>query len=153
MKRFRFRLEKILRYKIQVEERKKQILSERNNEVRFETTHLEGLNNRNASYRDRYSSLFKGRLNILGLGLSYRYLEKLYRDIIRQKEKVRKSEEKADHARKQLRAAMRDRKKYEKLKERRKLDYEYEAGREEQKELDGIASRPAVKISSMDIAP
>ncbi|UCC80865.1 MAG: flagellar export protein FliJ [Candidatus Zixiibacteriota bacterium] len=153
MKRFRFRLEKILRYKIQVEERKKQILSERNNELRIEKTHLEGLNNRNASYRDRYSSLFRGKLNIPGLGFSYRYLEKLYRDIINQKDKVRKSEEKSDQARKQLRVAMRDRKKYEKLKQRRRREYEYEAGREEQKELDEIASRPAVKISSMDIAP
>lgn len=151
MKRFRFRLERILRYKIQVEERKKQVLSARNNEVRLEKNHLEGLNDRNVSYRNRYSSLFRGKLNILGLRLSQRYLDKLYHDIINQKDKVRKSEEKAEQARKQLRTAMCNRKKYERLKEKRKLEYEYEAGRHEQKELDEIASRPAAISSSMEI--
>jgi len=152
LKRFRFRLEKILRYKNQVEERKKQILSERNNELKIEKTHLNGLIDRNASYRDRYSSLFMGKLNILVLMFSRRYLDKLYRDITKQKDRVKKSEDKVDDAKHRLHAAMRDRKKYEKLKERRRLEYEYESGRAEQKELDEIASRPRTQIS-MDIAP
>lgn len=83
---------------------------------------------------------------------SRRYLDKLYRDIAKQKDRVKKSKNKVDDAKHQLHAAMRDRKKYEKLKERRRLEYEYETGREDQKELDEIASRPRTQIS-MDIAP
>ena len=93
-----------------------------------------------------------GKLNILVLMFSRRYLDKLYRDITKQKDRVKKSEDKVDDAKHRLHAAMRDRKKYEKLKERRRLEYEYESGRAEQKELDEIASRPRTQIS-MDIAP
>ena len=40
MKRFRFRLAKILNYKSQIEDRKKQILTERNNELNAEKGRL-----------------------------------------------------------------------------------------------------------------
>ena len=151
MKRFRFRLEKILRYKNQIENRKKQILSERNNELNNETISLNRLFERNNSYQAKYESLFKGRLNILRLMLSRRHLDKLYQDIGKQREVVKKSEKKVNEAKLQLQAAMRDRKKYERLKEKRRLEYDYEAGREERKELDEIASRSRSKLS-MDIA-
>ena len=152
MNRFKFRLEKILRYKNQVEEGKKQILSERNNELKIEKNRLNGLIDRNNSYRSRYSSLFRGKLNILVLMLSRRHLDRLHREIAEQKDIVNESEKKVDEAKLRLQAAMRDRKKYEKLKERRRLEYEYEAGRAEQKELDEIASRPGARIS-MDVPP
>jgi flagellar FliJ protein len=152
LKRFRFRLEKILRYKNQIENRKKQILSERNNELNNEKASLDRLFERNNSYQARYGSLFRGKLNILGLMFSRRYLDKLYQDIGQQRQVVKKSEKKVNEAKLQLQAAMRDRKKYEKLKERKKLDYDYEAGREERKELDEIASKAGPKLS-MDTAP
>ena len=152
MKRFKFRLEKILRYKNQIEDRKKQFLSERNNELNIEEANLNRLFDRNTSYQNRYRSLFKGKLNILGLMFSRRHLDKLYQDIVNQKDIVNKTEKKVDEAKLQLQAAMRDRKKYDMLKEKRKFVYEYEAGREERKEFDEIASRSKAKLS-MDIAP
>jgi len=152
LKRFKFRLEKILRYKNQIEDRKKQFLSERSNELNIEEANLNRLFDRNTSYQNRYRSLFKGKLNILGLMFSRRYLDKLYQDIVNQKDIVNKTEKKVDEAKLQLQAAMRDRKKYDRLKEKRKFKYEYEAGREEGKEFDEIASRSRAKLS-MDIAP
>ena len=153
MKRFNFRLEKILRYKNQVEERKKQILSERNNELNMEMASLSALKVRNASYRIKYSSLFRGKMNILRLRLSRDYLDKLNRDIIKQTGRVRESEQRVDKAKRQLQKAMRDRKKYEKLKERRKSEYDYEYNRQEQKDLDEIGSRQKFRMTSTGTAP
>jgi flagellar FliJ protein len=146
VKPFSFRLEKVLRYKIQIEDRKKQILLERNNELNVERTRLDRLSAQCSLYQNRYSSLFKGRLNILGLLFSRRHLDKLDRDIVIQKNRVEKSEKKVEKAKADLQNAMRDRKKYEKLKERRKLEHEYEAGRSEQKELDEFGLRLKDKV-------
>jgi len=152
LKQFRFRLEKILKYKNQVEDRKKQFLSERNHLLNMEINHLNRLSDRCVSYQDRYFSLFKGKMNIFRLLATRRYLDKLTDEISRQKNKVRESQKRVDRAKIDLQAAMRDRKKYDKLKEKRKKEYDYEAGRDERKEFDEIGSRPKTR-TPMDIAP
>ena len=150
MKRFRFRLEKILRYKTQIEDRKKQVLTERTNELNIEKSRLHKIENSISLYGNRYSSLFKGRLNIRGLQHSRRFLDKLSNDRKYQNDRVLKSEKKADAAKADLRAAMRDRKKYEKLEERKKRAYDYEMNRVEQKEFDEFGSKMK---KPMGIAP
>ena len=136
MKRFRFRLEKILRYKTQIEDRKKQVLSECTIELNAEKAHLHKIEGDINAYGSRYSSLFRGRLNIRALIHSRRHLDKLDGDLKNQEKLVKKSEKKVDSAKTALRDAMRDRKKYEKLEERKRRVYEYEMGRIERKEFD-----------------
>ena len=153
MKPFRFRLEKILGYKRQIEDRKKQTLAKRNNELNLEISRLRLLIDRDKSYRAKYAELFKGKMNITRLRFSRGYLDRLNKEITVQTEQVNKSREKVNRAKAILREAMRDRKKYEKLKERRKLEHYYEAGRAEQKDLDEIGIRPRTGKLTMGTVP
>jgi len=141
LKKFQFRLEKVLRYKRQIEDRKKQTLSERNAELNIQKNCLLELHEQKGLYQNKYSSLFKGKINVYGLVFSARFLDKLNKNILHQSDLVKHSEEKLEKAKLELREAMRDRKKYERIKEKRKLDHEYEMGREEQKEFDEFGSR------------
>ncbi len=153
MKQFKFRLEKVLRYKIQLEDRKKQALSERNAQLNQDKNSLLELHERKSLYQKKYSSLFHGKINIYGLIFSKRFLDRLNGEITQQEKVVKNSEEKVAGAKRELHEAMRERKKFERVKEKKRYEYEYESGREEQKEFDELASKRGATLLTLDDIP
>lgn len=141
MKRFRFRLERILRFKEQVEQQKKLILSDRNEDLRRENNRLSDLTSKREEYSKKYGRLFKGRIDVNGLKAALRFLDKIKGDAVLQTKKVEDSEKEVDKAKLDLQDSMQDRKKFSNLKKRKRKDYDFEANREDRKELDEFASQ------------
>lgn len=141
MKRFRFRLERILCFKEQVEQQKKLILSDRNEDLRRENNRLSDLKSKRGEYSNKYGRLFKGRIDINGLKAALRFLDKIKGDVVLQTNKVEDSEKEVDKAKLDLQDSMQDRKKFTNLKKRKRIDFDFEANREDRKELDEFASQ------------
>jgi flagellar protein FliJ len=150
MKKFSFRLERILQYKGQVEEQKRRDLSARLDELAEQNRILQFLTQKREEYRKRYSELFHGRVDIDALKSTRRYLDKIHRELVLQAKKVVDCEKKVAKAKAILLEAMRDRKKYENLKERKYKAYIKESNLAEQKTLDEFATQAAArKIESV----
>jgi flagellar protein FliJ len=145
MKKFSFRLERILQYKAQVEEQKRRDLNARLDELAEQNRILQFLTQKREDYRKRYSELFHGRVDIDGLKNTRRYLDKIHRELVLQAKKVVDCEKKVERAKAILLEAMRDRKKYENLKERKYKAYIKESNLAEQKTLDEFATQAAAR--------
>jgi flagellar protein FliJ len=141
MKKFNFRLEKILRYKEQLEEDKKMKLAAKQADLLIEQKKLLILIETRDRYFQKYGVRKKGKVNITQLILSKRYLDKLGRDISLQNDIVGKAEVSVSEAQQELIEAAKERKKYEKLKTRYKTNYNKEMVRLEGIELDEFGSR------------
>ena len=141
MKRFRFRLERILHFKEQVEQQKKLILSDRNEDLRRENNRLSDLTTKREEYSKKYGRLFKGRIDIENLKTALRFLNKIKGDVVMQTRKVNNAEKEVENAKLDLQDSMRDRKKFANLQDRKRKEYNFEANREDRKELDEFASQ------------
>jgi flagellar FliJ protein len=141
MKRFRFRLERILHFKEQVEQQKKLILSDRNEDLRREGNRLSDLTTKREEHSRKYGQLFKGRIDIENLKTALRFLNKIKNDVRLQTKRVINAEKKVEKAKLDLRDSMRDRKKFANLQDRKRKEYDFEANREDRKELDEFASQ------------
>ncbi len=141
MKRFRFRLERILHFKEQVEQQKKLILSDRNEGLRRENNHLSDLTTKREEYSKKYGRLFKGRIDVNSLKTTLRFLNKIKGDVVLQTKKVNNAEKEVESAKLDLQDSMRDRKKFANLQDRKRKEYDFEANREDRKELDEFASQ------------
>ena len=141
MKRFRFRLERILRFKEQVEQQKKLILADRNEDLRRENNRLSDLTTKREEYSKKYRRLFRGRIDVNNLKTALRFLNKIKGDVVLQTKKVDNAEKEVESAKLRLQDSMRDRKKFANLKKRKRKDYDFESNREDRKELDEFASQ------------
>ena len=141
MRQFRFRLERILRFKGQVEQQKKLVLSDRNEDLRRENNRLSDLTSKREEHSRNYGRLFKGIIDINSLKTALCFLNKIKGDVVLQTKKVENSENKVENAKLDLQDSMRDRKKFENLKDRKRREYDFEANREDRKELDEFASQ------------
>ena len=139
MKKFNFRLEKILKYKTQIEEQKRLELSSRNEELKNNKQVLIDLISRRESYFDMYSSYFRGFIEVERLRSARRFLDKLHTDLVNQAKRVIESERRVDIAKSNLIQAIRDRKKYENLKKKKLVKYQKEFDTVQQKDLDEFA--------------
>ena len=142
MKKFKFRLERILGFKDQIEQQKRLALAGRNEHLKQEKIRLFDLNVTKDKYLAKYHSLFKGKIDINGLRSALSFINKVEGDMALQAKNVVRAEKMVKDAKAEVRDSMRERKIYEKLKERKRKEYELEMGKEEQKEIDEIASRP-----------
>jgi flagellar FliJ protein len=147
MKRFTFRLERILRYKIQIEEQKRLFLAARMEELKNNKEKLLKMTREREEYSRQYSSYFNGHIDINRLKIARRFLDKLHVELINQAKKVIETEKKVEKAKLDLIEAMRDRKKFENLKERKLQAYEKESNKEEQKYLDEFAGQAGTRNS------
>ncbi len=147
MKRFTFRLERILRYKVQIEEQKRLILASRVEELKENKEKMLRMTREREEYFVLYSSYFNGIIDINRLKIARRYLDKLHVDLINQAKRVIDCEKKVEKAKLELIEAMRDRKKFENLRERKLQAYEKEANKEEQKYLDEFAGQSSTRNS------
>jgi len=129
MKIFKFRLERILRFKEQVEQQKRIALSDRNEALKKEKKRLVDLALHKGKYMEVYGSLFHGRVNVRGLKTTLAYIDKINGDMFSQARRVVNAETRADEAKIEVRDSMRDRKKYEKLKERKRKEHDFNTGK------------------------
>lgn len=141
MKKFDFRLEKIRRYKEQLEQDKKMKLAAEQNRWLAEKNILEQIEERRNRYFLNYGTRKPGKLNIVQLMIAKRYLDKLAKDIAIQTKKVAAARKDMDKAQHELVEASKEKKKYEKLREKHLLLYKKDFAREEHKELDEFGSR------------
>jgi len=140
MKRFNFRLQRVLDFKEQIEGQKRQSLADRLGELVEEKQTLIKLMSRKEQYLKKYASLFAGKLDVPSLKTTLSYIDRVKSQIIRQARTVVNAETQVEKARIEVGDAMRDRKKYEKLRERKHSEYAFQLNREEQKELDELAA-------------
>ena len=141
MKKFSFRLEKIRKFKEQLETNKKLKLAEEQALYLIEKNTLTGIFSVRNRYFSSYGVRLPGKINITDLLISKRYLDKLGRDIAHQTEKVTAAENDVAKAQEVLLKATRERKKYEKLKEKHLQAYNKELIHAETKELDEFGAR------------
>ncbi|NLI15368.1 MAG: flagellar export protein FliJ [candidate division Zixibacteria bacterium] len=142
MKKLKFRLERIRKYKEQIEDDRKRYLAVTQNKLNEEKTRLSAI----IETRDRYMAVFgvrsTGKINMRELILSKRHLDKLSADIVMQTKAVKLAEQEVNKAQKALIEAVKERKKYEKLKEKQLENHRKENLLSENKELDEYGSRP-----------
>jgi len=140
MKKFNFRLEKIKRYKDQLEQNKRMKLAAEQAHLYIEKNKL----TKAIETRNRYFSLYgvrkPGKVNINQLIIAKRYVDKLTREVIEQTRQVALVENDVDKAKKELLEASKEKKKYEKLKSKHLAAYLEDANREENRELDEFAA-------------
>jgi len=142
MKKFKFRLERIRKYKEQVEEERKRQLAVTQNKLNDEKNKLSLI----VATRNRYLAIFgvrtTGRINMRDLILSKRYLDKLSADIVVQTKIAKAAEQEVSKAQKALLEAVKEKKKYDKLKEKQLDGYRKENLLAENKEMDEFGARP-----------
>jgi flagellar protein FliJ len=151
MKKFNYRLERILQYKLQVEEQRRRELTERIDELNIQNNLLIKLTRDRESYLSKYSAQFRGHIDVTILKNTRRYLDKLHRELVLQAKKVIEAEKKVEKVRAVLLEAMKDRKKYENLKARKLKSYTKEINLAEQKTLDEFGSQAFSRKSSPHI--
>jgi flagellar FliJ protein len=143
MRKFNFRLEKIRKYKEQLERDKKLKLAAEQARLQIEIARLEQIISVRRAYFQRYGMRRPGRVNIHELIIIKRFLDKLASDIKDQRLIVAAAEKQVAVAQKELLEATRDRKKYDKLKEHRLADHSRGVLRVENNELDEFGARSA----------
>jgi flagellar protein FliJ len=141
MKKFKYRLERIRKFKEQVEDERKRSLAISQNKLMVEKEKLSLI----VATRNRYLALFgiksTGKINMRDLIVSKRHLDKLSADIVIQTKAAKTAEIEVTAAQKALIEAVKEKKKYDKLKERQLENYRKENLLLENKELDEFGSR------------
>lgn len=143
MKKFNFRLDRIRKFKQQLEQDKKRGLAVEQIRCQAEKQKLSAITSTHKKYLSSYGVRQPGRVNVRELIISRRYIDKLSGDMEKQTGTVTAVEKDVAGAQKALLEASREKKKYEKLKERKLQAYLEESRFLENKELDEFGSRSA----------
>lgn len=141
MKKFRFRLERMLQLKAHREKEKQKLLGAATQKVVNQETALEliGENRRVAQSRQRPH--LQGRINTSMMTMYSRYYLQLKKDDLAGHELLNAFEKEREDKRQDLVEATKEKKIYEKLKERRLEAYYKEYKLASQKEQDEVASQ------------
>jgi flagellar FliJ protein len=141
MKKFRFRLQKVMELKEEIEKQRKLELSEARRHLMDEKQKLEEMETHN---KDCWNTVERietaDRVNPWELVCAHRYMHKLEEEMMWQSGKVLEVEAAFDEKRIKLLEASKERKMLEKLKEKRFSTYRTDADRKEQKILDEFAA-------------
>jgi len=141
MAKFRFRLATLLRLREMEEERSKRTLYEVHSRYQEKEKGLDEL----VLLREEAKQTNRGpvdgvsRLDVESLLVQRRYINHLYQRIVEKGEELRKLAVSVSDARKELARARTQRRVVEKLKERRKREFDEEQDRKEARELDEMA--------------
>ncbi|KKM12339.1 hypothetical protein SY88_04100 [Clostridiales bacterium PH28_bin88] len=142
MHRFRFPLESVLQYRVALEEQNKQKLHAARDSLRRQQESL-------SEYREelqwRQQAHTEGKVELAKALLQATYLEALEETIHRQAGVVADAGKEVSRRQGEVVEAMRDRQVLENLKDRRRSEYDYAAGREEQRVLDDIGGAAFVR--------
>ncbi len=140
MAKFVFRLQNVLNIKVNLETQARSnfaIVQARLNE---EEAILEGMFQEKKSLEDHYRELAEGVLNVKELLDARRAIDFQKELIAEQIQKLQRVQKELEIARARLNEAMKERKTYEKLRERAFEDFLVEMGEEEKKEIDELVS-------------
>ena len=138
MKRFKFSLETLLKYRINIEKKKKEDWARAKKERVEAEERLERIYQEERERRELLESLMEGEIDLKFFNLTQRYigqlirLEKIQSKIVEEKKKI--EEEKL----KEWIEARKAKKVLENYKEKKWKEYVYELDREEQKIIDDL---------------
>jgi len=141
MKKFRFRLDPILRLKEHEEKEKQKAHAAALGQVNAQDEKLNVIRRERAGKQSILREQLEGPLNIRNLTAYNRYFVKLNRDELTGKEMLRAFKKNAEEKRQNLVEATKQRRKYEKLRERYQERHHKETNLVEQKEQDEIAAQ------------
>jgi len=141
MKKFKFRLEPILRLKEHREKEKQKIHAAALQQVANQENQLADLKDLRTAQQGEMRNYLEGSLNIYRLISYNRFFAKLNRDELTGKELLRAFNKNAEAKRLDLVEATKQRKIYEKLRERHQSRHEKEMNLQIQKEQDEIAAQ------------
>ncbi len=140
MRRFRFRLQRVLELKESLENQKRDeiamlyaLLNEKEREIK------EGKLEVNSAYNDMRSEL-EGNIDVSRASLWVNYIDRLWERIHMLEDEREKLNSEIEERRKELFELMKERKTLEKLKERQYREYAREADRQERLNVDEMAT-------------
>jgi len=139
MKKFSFRLEKILQYREQLQEQRLRAYAAAARALERRRDELEALGRELCDYRTRMAELGVGRTSARSLAVYRSYLSHCEARVAEAAGSLEDAARKLQQRRAALVEATRERKKLEKLKSARRSEHDYQAMREETRELDEIA--------------
>jgi len=151
MKRFNFRLQRVLDVKNTIEEVKRRNFltasSEHEKRVRILEVYVQTL----YKYLDELRTKHKKTLSSQDINLYYNYFESMSRLIEFQKKEIENARVELEKMREELIAAVKDRKIIERLKERQFRNYLKEVDMEEQKHLDEVSGISFFKKANVEL--
>jgi len=146
MKKFKFRLQKVMEFKEEIERQRMLDLGKAKKRVSAEDRKLEQLWQKDSECRKQIEDKEKEYIiNPVEMNLYYRYLKKLGTDMESQKERIQAAKSKMEENRQILIAATKERKILEKLKEKRCFAYITGIARKEQVILDDLANTAFIR--------
>lgn len=140
MKKFQYRLQSILKIKEHIEKERQKDFAAVAQQVQNQMQTLEQIKQEKSSTCDRQRRSTRKTISLAEMLVYTRYLVKLKRDRITGNEMLKAFNKKAEEKRAKLVVAAKERKIYQKLKEKRKEDFDKEAEAVARKESDEIAA-------------
>lgn len=140
MAKFVFKLQSILSIKGKLEEQARAEYGMEIAKLREEEEKLEALVQKKEAYQNQLTLAVQDRLDIYEIKGLEDSVENLKYNINLQKFVIKKQQEKADAAREKLEEAMKERKTFEKLKEKAFEQFKIEIEAQERKEVDELVS-------------
>ena len=140
MAKFVFKMQSILNIKYKLEEQEKSKYRLAHQRYLESMDVLEVFKQRKESYESQYKELMKGRLDILELNFCKKSIDIWKDKIFYQEQVVKKRLDDENRARESLNEVMKERKIYEKLREKAFEDFLVELNEEEKKEIDELVS-------------
>ena len=141
MKKFKYRLEALLKVKEHIEKEKQKEHASAVSKVNFQKKQLENIDNAKTNTFDNQRSKMKSSIVVAEMLVCSRYLNKLKRETMAGKELLKVLGKKAEEKREKLIEASRDKKIYEKLKEKQRDKYNETLRMLETKDNDETAIR------------
>jgi len=139
MKKFKYRLQPLLKAKQHLERERQKKLAQALNGVHKQQNSLDQLGLENQAVLDRQRGKMAGQLKVSGLLAFSRYLLRIKKDSLATQELLKVFEREAASRQSQLLQATRERKRYELLKEKLQVKHNTEARRVETREDDETA--------------
>lgn len=140
MKKFKYRLETLLKVKAQLEKEKQREHAHALQKVFDQKDRLLSIDRTRQDNMDRQRECLVGSLSLAEMLIYSRFFMKLKRDTVTGREILKGLEKDEDKKRRALVQAAKQRKIYEKLKEKQRDKYNAEIELQEKKELDEIAT-------------
>lgn len=141
MKKFKYRLETLLKVKEHIEKEKQKEHAVAVNKVNQQEKQLQNIDNAKTTTFEKQRSRMKSSIVVAEMLVCSRYLNKLKRENMAGKELLKALKKKSEEKREKLIEASRDKKIYEKLKEKQRDKYNEMIKMLETKDNDEIAIR------------
>jgi len=140
MKKFKFKLEKILKYRMQIAKEFKMQVVEANRLVRIKEKDFEEAVLEKKTLLEQRNLYASQNLNIKMLKNYAGYFKVMDRRIEYYKRELKNAEENLENKKQLYIKAIQDQRALERLKEKAKLEYDYELMKDEEKIVDSIVS-------------